>query len=616
MNQLSRRKFLKLATVAAGSVVVNACGKKATPTATSPEATKVVEVKPTTAPEATKVPEVKPTSVPEATKVPEVTSTTAPAAADPWAIYPDDDPRHWWVDKLIEPAKKYDNLVVTQNTYTPGGVIYKEGESVEDNVVTRWINDKTGVHYKSVWSGPDANMFFQTAMASGDFPDHITQIPGSVLSQLLEADQLADFREIWDKTASELTKKLLLYPPNYTGWEPNWGAVSDSQGHLFGIPCGMAYVYEDVLWYRQDWLDKLKLAPPKTFDEVVEVGKALVKEGLATIGLGVAPRYTGWGTMSFAFGPFGTIPTLWRRGSDGMLTYDSLNPAQKEGLAVMQKLYKEGVIDPDFFVGDKTGENVGGNKVGLLIGPYFMPIWPMPDSLKNDPNAKWSFTEVPGTTDGKRGIFGDFGIGYNWSAFKKGTDPLKIEAYINGLNWQYEIHANQKCGSLPNGGYTMLCVPGYDYEYDKASDELKVGKYNTLFYSVGPFGHNDNVFPSFDVDAANVYIELLKKDPKTLNPIQRYITNDPTGLTQLGKKALSFVPTLSYKIYNDNHWPTPSSVAEILTSLNKLEGEAYTQIITGKASVDAWDTFASDWMKQGGDKVIKAVNDEDAKHKA
>ena len=109
--------------------------------------------------------------------------------------------------------------------------------------------------------------------------------------------------------------------------------------------------------------------------------------------------------------------------------------------------------------------------------------------------------------------------------------------------------------------------------------------------------------------------ELSKQDPSKLNPLQILAIQDPTGLYMKSAESIKIgFEDAQYNIYNDYIWPMPSQATELMTSLNKLETETYANIITGKVPVSAWDTFASDWMKQGGDKVTQWVNEEDAKH--
>jgi putative aldouronate transport system substrate-binding protein len=197
------------------------------------------------------------------------------------------------------------------------------------------------------------------------------------------------------------------------------------------------------------------------------------------------------------------------------------------------------------------------------------------------------------------------------SGFRKGIDPIKIEATIEMLNWVYEMEENQKSGYAGMGQFLQYL--GYDYEMENGVG--KVGKYGTARMAGGAFDFNTDRYEECDIKYLTIASELSKQDPSMLNPLQILAINDPTGLYMKSAESIKIgFDDAQYNIYNDFIWPMPSQATELMTSLNKLETETYANIITGKAPVSAWDTFASDWMKQGGDKVTQWVNEEDAKH--
>jgi putative aldouronate transport system substrate-binding protein len=526
----------------------------------------------------------------------------ASAAADPWAIYPMDDPRHWVVRKMIEPPKKYRNLVITQNFFT-GGDLYKEGESPGNSVQSRWLEKEIGVQHKAVWSGANMAEYWPTALASGDLPEFITSVPQPVYLQLLEADRLVDIREIWEKTASPLTKKKKHYPD-----APSWKVLFD-KGRLLGIGAsgGALHNGTDILWVRQDWLDRVKMRVPETLDEAYETGRAFMREGLSKFGIWVGNRYSrNWGTMSIVFGAFGNVPQLWRRGEGGKLTYSSLDPAMKDGLAVLAKWYKDGVLDREFLASFDIGKYIGGNMAGMAFHAWWGPAFPLGTSMQNDPNARWTPAMIPAGPTGKRGRYGENYINLA-TCFRKGIDPTKIEAIINELNWWYEIEDNNESGNSAN---VILFM---DYDYVLEGGEAKPGKYNTRRYNCGGFGFEANRYPEFDLTAHQKLEELAKQDRRAMNPIQRWQTTDPKPLLQARSIKIAF-ESAKYAIINEMWWPTPSAVTEIEASLLRMEDGVFADIITGRAPVGAWDRFAQDWRRQGGDRLTDAINAEDAKH--
>ena len=45
-------------------------------------------------------------------------------------------------------------------------------------------------------------------------------------------------------------------------------------------------------------------------------------------------------------------------------------------------------------------------------------------------------------------------------------------------------------------------------------------------------------------------------------------------------------------------------------NLKKMEKETFAKIIMGKADISEFDTFVENWKKQGGDQILKEINDE------
>ena len=44
--------------------------------------------------------------------------------------------------------------------------------------------------------------------------------------------------------------------------------------------------------------------------------------------------------------------------------------------------------------------------------------------------------------------------------------------------------------------------------------------------------------------------------------------------------------------------------------LKKMEEETFAKIIMGKADISEFDTFVENWKNQGGDQILKEINEE------
>jgi putative aldouronate transport system substrate-binding protein len=69
------------------------------------------------------------------------------------------------------------------------------------------------------------------------------------------------------------------------------------------------------------------------------------------------------------------------------------------------------------------------------------------------------------------------------------------------------------------------------------------------------------------------------------------------------------------------NWMTPAfsgttpSMKQTWANLTKMEQESFIKIITGAEPLDYFETFVSNWKKQGGDQVIQEIEAETTSQK-
>lgn len=124
-----------------------------------------------------------------------------------------------------------------------------------------------------------------------------------------------------------------------------------------GTVIGAPFVREDVIlrtsagmMIRQDWLDDLNLEVPETPDEVYNVLKAFKEEKGAEAPLTISAS---WWLKSIALNnglitsPFGLVKTNWYQ-VDGTAHYGFYEQEYKAVLEWLNKLYVDGLLDPNF----------------------------------------------------------------------------------------------------------------------------------------------------------------------------------------------------------------------------------------------------------------------------
>jgi ABC-type sugar transport system, periplasmic component len=103
---------------------------------------------------------------------------------------------------------------------------------------------------------------------------------------------------------------------------------------------------------RKDWFDSLPsakaLVANPTVDAYYTLFKDLVQKKGAQYGISITGATNGAEELDSIFdGAYG-ITSTWMKGSDGRWVYCRVTPNEKEKLAFYAKLYKEGLLDPEY----------------------------------------------------------------------------------------------------------------------------------------------------------------------------------------------------------------------------------------------------------------------------
>ncbi|MNJ53993.1 hypothetical protein D3C77_494150 [compost metagenome] len=271
----------------------------------------------------------------------------------------------------------------------------------------------------------------------------------------------------------------------------------------------------------------------------------------------------------------------------------------KTGLAELQRLYKEGVIDPEFGVKDfaKAMEDVNAGKAGMMFLPQWAPFQ-VKDMIKKDQKVNWvpypvqSIDDQPAKTQNHLGVGGVFAIrkGYehpeavikllNFQAEKMfGESAAKERAqYLNGetgLGFQNAVVSNLP----PNKN-----VKAQD-EVEKAietNDTSNMGLEAKLFY--------DEILACRAGDLDKWNMERIFGPISSQGVIKHYRDND---LIVMNKFIYAPTKTMNTK----------------QATLDKLRAETFVKIIYGNSPIEAFDKFVEDWKKLGGDQITKEVNE-------
>jgi len=502
----------------------------------------------------------------------------------------------------IDPLAKYDTPIeITTVRATNDTFKFISGESLENNIVYNLYKEDMGIVWKNKWSVSGDNSKYveklNLSIASNDLPD-VFMVDAGQLKELVDGDRLEDMTPYFEKYATEQVKDAFGYSD---GLGLRMGTIGDK---LYGLPNTRdAAGNLNLLWVRQDWLDKLGLKAPTTADEIVQVADAFAKQdpdgNQKNDTYGIMATFLmfdgyGLGSLDGLAAAYGAYPGKWIE-KDGKLVYGSVQPEMKQALEVGQKLYASGALDKEFAIkgGGETTADVVAGKIGMYYAPFWTPAWPLNQLKEKDPNAKWTTLLAPPGPAGEMKVpAGHFST--NWMVVRKGFEHP--EAIVKAINYWYDLSMPggsrlQKYSDLRNGQYKDVDINNYSPVYSEPPNKNEI----------------------FAVD----FNKALE-------------TGDVSGLDVAGKQTYEKVkaggvdgwveetiwtqsaPLLSqYKgIVRDAFYGAPTDTMGLSkAALDKLTNETFTKIIMGNSSIDEFDAYVSQWNKIGGEKITAEVNE-------
>ena len=173
-----------------------------------------------------------------------------------------------------------DTLTITLGRFAEpsAAALFPEGQTFEDNAYTRYIESKLNVDLvDSFEAGGDAyTNQLATCVASGELPDIMTVISYDTFVEMVNNGLTYDMTDVYEEYASDYIKSL------YDSYDGRCLSMATFDGRLMGIPGTNPDNSVPVLcWMRKDWLDKLGINPDPdgdlciTLDDIAAVPRPL-----------------------------------------------------------------------------------------------------------------------------------------------------------------------------------------------------------------------------------------------------------------------------------------------------------------------------------------------------
>ncbi|MEC0208161.1 extracellular solute-binding protein [Paenibacillus ehimensis] len=507
-------------------------------------------------------------------------------------------------NKASEPG----NGVIEVSTVSPSDQYLKfdEGENFTKNSVYDAYEKDIGVKVTNKWVA-DTSQFkekIKITIASGDLPDFFP-VNATQLKELTEADMIMDLTEVYDKYATDETKKYLTMD----GGMQMKTAMFDNK--LMAIPNTYNPYNYQFLYVRTDWLKKLNLPEPKTMADMMTIAEAFkTKDPGGTgkpYGLAISKNpfniETGVTGLRAFLNGYHAYENIWIEDGKGGLVNSDIQPQVKQALAALQDMFKKGLIDPEFAVKDaeKAAELIYSNGIGMVYGASWTPAQLVKGAVKDGKVVQeWGVFPIP-TVDSNPAL-SQIGLGVDeyYVVSKKAKHPEGVIKLLN--QWiavdnhpteEQKVYEFGKDRKEKGNNYWLI-------------NPLRVGK---------QIDNNGEVLPKA---IANKDTSILEsKDQKTrYERAMKYVNGDTSMwweyLISGPNGVYSLIPAIQKnKQYLQNKFygaPTPT-MAERQEILLKKRDEVYFKIIMNQVSVDEFDKFVEEWKKLGGDAMTKEVNE-------
>ncbi|MDQ0111282.1 extracellular solute-binding protein [Paenibacillus harenae] len=507
--------------------------------------------------------------------------------------------------------------VTLRIAYSYSDIELPEGDNSDNNFLTRYIEEQTGVAIKYDWeAGGEDNYksMLNLAIRSNDLPDAF--IVNREQFRVLKNQQLIeDLTDIYPRYASPLVKEIY----DSTGGQALREASVD--GKLYALPnVAIEADAPSYVWIRQDWLEKLKLQPPNTLQDMERIVRAFIKgdpdgngkndtTGIPVERTLVYGEKTGVHGLNGVFAAYHSFPKSWIYDGLGNVVYGSIQPEAKAALAKLSEWYKEGIIDSQFVLRKEINDLVTNNNAGVVFAPWWGPYWPLISSVSNDTKAEWRVYLAPTDAEGMF-VTKTAPLTDRYLVVRKGY--AYPEAALKVLNLLTKLERNQ----VPNwkAGEQLRTIAEQQgahlrnyYPFDLLLDypDAVVKRHDQLILAL----NREIELDSLDTETRTLYDNLLmeiehpRKNLEAWSSSQAYLLGGAVS-----KKPMIKVESLFYD--------TTPSMEKKWAALQKLENETYLKILTGELPVDAFDSFAQTWSNQGGNQITQEVGEEVRKAQA
>jgi putative aldouronate transport system substrate-binding protein len=445
-----------------------------------------------------------------------------------------------------------------------------------DNEARRIIEEKTKVKLNVSWApwGEDYRTKQIVMLASNDIPD-IMIIDNNALEIKYAAEQkLLPLNQYFEK-----------YPNIKASRNQDvWNFMEHEDGNIYAVPT-VCYFKDDAiltfraLLYRQDWLRKFNMKIPETLEEYYKFSDFVSNQD--PDGNGKKDTYAISGNKDIAirntfdhiFGAYGVLPNYWFV-KNGTVVNGSVEPEAKEALKLLNIMYSEGMIDPEFITDDQDRQ-----KSKFMKGMYGATVFFAHSLDKNNMESYYEDFK-------KNNLQGELVIGKTLSV--KGYDSIGFR-------------------TLSRRGWMRTAVMSQSKVADAALRVLdfSCSEEGSMLSNFGRINEDYIIKDGTVITKTN--LDIQKKVGINLYHIPIVRTELwPLTTEQYARTLVDWSRSTTPNIADELLLP---ELAEFENQLNSYTDEQFCKMIMGIIPIEeGFDRFVKEWKARGGETVLKALN--------
>ncbi len=518
--------------------------------------------------------------------------------------------------------KPYDETVHFTWGRDSSTIVWPEGESFQKNYWVDWIKEQFNIELEITWEIAGDQYMTQVNLASVDnsFPDAFL-LSGTTAKQtirdLIDGELIAPLNEVYEQYASPLLRDVV---ESYGGLEAVCPAtVRDEDGNIYAFSTTSPGSEYEFVWIRMDWLKKLDLPVPTTYDELMATARAFMEAKLGgekTYGFCIRDlkdRYNSGCTSAWLWHNFDAYPGIWYANEEGNYVYGSVQPQVKEALAFLADCYKEGLINEEFSTIDYKASLASGT-VGITFGPWWIGATPVNNCKINDPESYWEPIWVTNKDGEFHSVAPDPTNEDRYYAVSASCEhPEVLIKMLNLAVEQQNLYGMEEFDEFPrsipaevdkyynNQGYYRLDWSAWPMALKvRYFDQL--ARMGVVWDALVERVKNGEEIPEFNMESFNGQLIVDYMTGKDNSDNGQHVYTKMVALDLLQEKGAGAKLTQAYN-------PAPTdTMALAWTNLTDMENQLFVKIVMGLEPIDAFDQFVKDWYAQGGTDITEEVD--------